>query len=421
MPRQAGIAAPRSLGLIAVLMALPRRPRCRSHKRADVDPLGTRGAFLVPLALLPFALVPAAVLIGSLWVVPASASTVPAPSALVTSASASPSSVPASGGTVTVSGTVLNATSCQLELLSSQSFPVVYSHNSRSCTSGAFSAKVTIGPNPTQSRRTVALALVVRNQASSSTGHFYVTLAAAPPSTTGAAPPATTVVPSTSPPVSLAVTNSSNWSGYSAIGGPYAEIKGTFTVPSVLSGVPANAQVSEWVGLDGTSANDSSLIQAGVDEYPDVRAPQGYDVQAWWEILPAAETNITMTVNAGDKVTVAIWKVSSGVWKINVTDDTTGASFTTPNETYNGPGTSAEWIVEATTECQSQSNCRTASLAPYAPAVAFTGLGMTGAQATSVNDIVLVQGFNDVATPSPLTNGGFTVPYTGPSTAASGI
>jgi hypothetical protein len=339
----------------------------------------------------------------------------PTPRALVTSASASPSLVPATGGTVTVSGTVEHATSCQLRLLSSQSFPVVYSHNPRSCAGGTFSAKVTVGPNPTKLRRLVAFALVASNQASSFPGRFYITLApASAPAPGSGAPPETTTVPSAAPPVSLSVTDSSNWSGYAAMGGPYTEVKGTFTVPGLASGAPQRTQVSQWVGLDGTSQADPSLIQAGVNESPDPQSPTGYDVQPWWEILPAAETNINMTVDAGDKVTVTIWQVSAAAWRINLTDDTNGASFTTPAEAYSGPGKSVEWIVEATTECPTQSSCHTAALAPFTPAVSFSGLGMSGPQATSLDDIVLMQGVEDVATPTPLSAGGFSVSYTGP-------
>lgn len=55
-----------------------------------------------------------------------------------------------------------NTATYELELLSHQSFPVVYATNVRSC-STTFSAKVTVGANPTTAERTIAFALVVRN------------------------------------------------------------------------------------------------------------------------------------------------------------------------------------------------------------------------------------------------------------------
>ena len=117
------------------------------------------------------------------------------PGAAVLSAYATPNPLPSVGGHVTVTGRVEHATSCQLKLLSHQSFPVVYSDNPTSCTSGAYSADLVIGANPSPVRRTVAFALVASNETSSSTGRFYVALLPSPPTsttTTTTSPPTTT-------------------------------------------------------------------------------------------------------------------------------------------------------------------------------------------------------------------------------------
>ncbi len=331
----------------------------------------------------------------------------------VLSAQAVPAQLPATGGTVSVAATVADATTCQLQLLSSQSFAVIFSHNPKSCANGAYSARVTIGPNPSRVQRTVAFALLARNAASASVGRFYVLLAAGAGTSTAtnsSAPP-TTTTPGTTPPSPTDDVQSSNWSGYSSVGGPYTVVKGTFTVPSPVTGTSPHAQVAEWVGVDGTSAGDPTLIQAGVDEQADPQSPGGMDVSPWWEILPATATPITsVSVSPGDKVTVTIWQVNGNMWEINLVDDTTGKGFFTPPEHYTGPGSTAEWVVEATTECRSQ--CRTAPLAPYRPAVTFTDLGMAGPQ-KSLDEISMVQGFGTVSTPSAMTPGGFTVSYTG--------
>ena len=127
-------------------------------------------------------------------------------------------------------------------------------------------------------------------------------------------------------------------------------------------------------------------------------------------------TNITsVNVKVGDTVTVTIWELSGTSWAINLTDNTDNQSFTTPPEQYSGPGSSAEWIVEATTECRLR--CRTVALAPYSPPVVFSGLGMTGPQATSLEAITMVQGPGEVSTPSDLSAAGFTVTYTGSASA----
>ena len=111
-----------------------------------------------------------------------------APSVL--SAHATPSALGPSGGTVTVTGRVKNARSCQIEVLSGQSFPVVYSHNpTTACQNGTFSAQVLVGGNPSLVKRTVAFALVARDGGLSSIGHFYVSLAARPPNLPPPPPP----------------------------------------------------------------------------------------------------------------------------------------------------------------------------------------------------------------------------------------
>ncbi len=100
-----------------------------------------------------------------------------------------------------MTGRVKNARSCQLEVLSHQSFPVVFSHNpTTACQNGAFSARVVIGANPSPVKRTVALALVARDGNLSSTGLFYVSLALRPPYLPPPPPPPPPPLPNRYPP-----------------------------------------------------------------------------------------------------------------------------------------------------------------------------------------------------------------------------
>ena len=111
-------------------------------------------------------------------VVPTSAAAVPLPGPVVLAVRATPDVLPLGGGRVLVTGAVESATSCQIRLLSHQSFPVVYSHNpTPMCSDGSFFAYVTIGANPSPVKRTVAFALVARNASHASTGPFFVSVA----------------------------------------------------------------------------------------------------------------------------------------------------------------------------------------------------------------------------------------------------
>lgn len=341
-----------------------------------------------------------------------------ASSASVISANVKPSEVQRSGGTVTVVAAVRFARSCQLLLLSRQGFPVVFSHDARDCTDGRFLAHVTVGANPSEVARTVTFALVARNSVSTATRRVSIVLAAGAGGSTNQVPPVPTGEPASEPSVPLNKSQSGNWSGYAAMGGPYSEASGTFTVPAPQVGQVLGTHVAEWVGLDGTSSQNANLIQAGIDEYPNPRSAKGYSIEAWWEILPAEATIVhTVKVSAGDQVTVTIWRTGTDTWEINLIDDTNGQGFTSPPEHYVGPASSVDWVVEATTTCLDNNRCGTVPLTPFWPPVVFSGLGITGGPQTSLEQITMVQGVAPVSTPSSFNSDGFTVSYTGSSVA----
>jgi hypothetical protein len=387
----------------------------------------------------------------------------PLPAPAVLSVSGSPSQLGPQGGRLTVTARLKHAISCQLELLSRQSFPVVYASNVRPCTS-SFTAHVVIGANPSPVHRTVALALVARDGTSAFTGYFDVGMAASlrpvttttppaaattlPPAATTTVPAATTTVPTVTTTVPSTVTTttvatsgvpqttSDNWSGYEVTGGPYTVASGTFTIPYIANNARCEAHVSEWVGIDGGTAADTSLIQAGIDESETDPStgqctPGEFWLWPWWEVLPGPETRPSWTgpnVSAGDEIAVTIWQSSGSTWAIRITDETSGGSFSS-YVSYDGPGQTAEWIVEAGanlaacgTVIDSKGVC---PLAPYTnsggeePAVTWSNLGLTTPTANTWYAVTMVQNGVAVSTPAPyMTNSnndvtGFTVSYTG--------
>ena len=151
--------------------------------------------------------------------------------------------------------------------------------------------------------------------------------------------------------------SAANWSGYAEAGSGFTGVSGSWTVPSVTGG-SSSTYSSVWIGVDGF--NNNSLIQTGTEEDWYNNAPH---YNAWWEILPAAETAISSSaypVSPGDRMSASIWETtqtaSSGghgfrfssqhVWAIKIGDTTKGWSFLTA-QAYGGAGSSAEWIVEA--------------------------------------------------------------------------
>jgi Peptidase A4 family/ell wall binding domain 2 (CWB2)/Putative Ig domain len=206
-------------------------------------------------------------------------------------------------------------------------------------------------------------------------------------------------------PVSVPVVSTAGWSGYSISGNvPFTFVSGTFSVPGLASETPVADEFSEWVGIDGLSL--SSVIQAGISESFDPSNPNLFYIQPWWQVSPAS-TPVPITsvaVAVGDEITVTIGQVSGSEWGITLTDDTNGESFTT-DQTYTGPGSSVEWIVEAPTVSGA-----TTTLAPYSPAVTFSDLRLGGTE-TALTEFVMTQAGIQVSTPSALTGNGFNVAY----------
>jgi len=197
---------------------------------------------------------------------------------------------------------------------------------------------------------------------------------------------------------------SANWSGYVLSGGPFTTVTGTFDVPSI-GAASADTGVAEWVGLDGASPSDTALIQAGVQEAYDF-ATGTVRTYAWWEVLPALETVVSLPVQPGDRVTVSLTQIGAGQWDIEIEDDSTGQTFAT-TQAYTGPGATAEWIVEAPTSGLTGTPM---TLADYQPDVTFTGLRVTGTQGPLLA-LTMTAGAGPISVPSALTANGFAVAY----------
>ena len=145
--------------------------------------------------------------------------------------------------------------------------------------------------------------------------------------------------------------DSLNWAGYAVTpGSGITAVSGTFTAPAAGELPPGFA--ASWAGIGGFSTSD--LIQAGVSENDAIGgALLGGQYNAWYEILPAAETPISgcsgnvpsCAVNPGDKVTVNISNAGGNTWKISLTDAGNWSWSKTLN--YASTESSAEWIQEA--------------------------------------------------------------------------
>jgi len=148
--------------------------------------------------------------------------------------------------------------------------------------------------------------------------------------------------------INSAETNN-HWSGYAHNGtsGSYTDITSYWTVPTASCGVLSTTDASAWLGIDGN--NDGYLIQTGTESYCDVGF-QHY--RAWYEVIntptnPEPSVNTCTNLNAGDSMFAEVKQVSGTTWTITIKDLTQNLDCSpTSNQTFIGPQSSAEWILE---------------------------------------------------------------------------
>jgi hypothetical protein len=150
---------------------------------------------------------------------------------------------------------------------------------------------------------------------------------------------------------------SSNWFGYqqgtleqgSTL---FNSITGDWTVPTVTVHDPAQDEYSsDWIGIGGgcvdagCTAGDNTLIQTGTEQ--DVTAGGQTSYSAWWELVPAPSTTISMTVDPGDHIHASVAETvpDSNVWVITLEDVTRNETFT-QTVPYSSTHATAEWIEE---------------------------------------------------------------------------
>ena len=205
--------------------------------------------------------------------------------------------------------------------------------------------------------------------------------------------------------------DSLNWSGYAVTPSRHdiTAMTTTFVVPKAAAAPPGFA--ATWGGIGGY--NSSDLIQAGVSENSSSGNPAvGKQYAAWYELLPASETNLThctgnssCPVAPGNKVTVSIVKVGTNTWKTSVADPTEHWTWT-KTLTYKSSESSAEWILEAPT-VGAQTTLANVGKVSFGPTSTYVAGGHTYTIAEgSPTKIILSPGSFNEATPSALASNG---------------
>ncbi len=171
---------------------------------------------------------------------------------------------------------------------------------------------------------------------------------------------------------------SSNWAGYVAqpalaSHARFTGVSGTWTVPSVTCPKEHISYSAVWVGLGGYREAASSLEQVGVDANCSRGGHATY--ASWFELLPAPPIALRLKVKPGDLLSASV-TARGRVVTLRLRDLTTSTRFSTTRRLARIDLTSAEWIVEAPSECSSAESCTTLSLSNFGE-VAFASTSAT--------------------------------------------
>jgi peptidase A4-like protein len=168
---------------------------------------------------------------------------------------------------------------------------------------------------------------------------------------------------------------SSNWAGYAVhrSGVRFRSVSAAWTVPAVSctgrSGYSAN-----WVGLGGYHTNAAALEQIGTES--DCTSSGRAVYSAWYELVPDISRNLSLTVQAGDRVSARV-DVEGRTVRLHLRDLTRGTAFARTLTARAVDTTAAEWIVEAPSACTT-ARCRILPLASFAE-TAFNSAHATSA------------------------------------------
>ncbi len=122
-----------------------------------------------------------------------------------------------------------------------------------------------------------------------------------------------------------------NWAGYvveTNLNSPQqnavTDVKGSWIVPTVSGSVHPDTYSASWIGIDGFSSN--TVEQIGTDS----NVKNGVAVyDAWYEMFPRPPVYLTMTINPGDTMSAEVSYLGQKMFRLSITDVTTGDSFST--------------------------------------------------------------------------------------------
>lgn len=170
-------------------------------------------------------------------------------------------------------------------------------------------------------------------------------------------------------------TTSSNWAGYAVHGAgvTFRTVAGSWRQPSATCIRGANTYSSYWVGIGGYSESSHALEQIGTEI--DCLAGGQVRSTAWYELVPANAVVLHMAVRPGDLMNAGVTVNGTRV-SVSLYDATRKQGFSKTLTASQIDVTSAEWMVEAPSDCSGQYACQPLPLTNFGTA-AFSGAAAT--------------------------------------------
>jgi hypothetical protein len=160
---------------------------------------------------------------------------------------------------------------------------------------------------------------------------------------------------------------SNNWAGYLAVprasvGSRFSSVSGSWRQPAAGCSAGRETFSAVWVGLGGYRESRRSLEQVGTNA--DCTRAGRAVYTAWLELLPSAPVEVKLRVHPGDLISASVTVRGSSV-TLRLRNLTTAARYGMTRHYWNPDVSSAEWIVEAPSTCNSAGDCTTLALADF--------------------------------------------------------
>jgi hypothetical protein len=183
-----------------------------------------------------------------------------------------------------------------------------------------------------------------------------------PTGTSGSTGTTGSTVPSASDP-----SVSSNWAGYAVTGQSgvvrhFKHVTGSWVQPAATCTPGSSSYSAYWVGLGGFLQSSRKLEQVGTEADCDSSGATQY--YAWYELVPSAPVTLKLAIAAGDAISAAV-SVKGAYVTVTLADQTRGTRISKRLHFVAADTTSAEWIAEAPSECNSTGICEPLPLADF--------------------------------------------------------